>query len=108
MGDALGLVARLGLVLDGFEHLRVEHQLLDQLPPSRQLEGRDLQLEPLVELVDSAVHAPPQPPSHRRREKAVDEGNGGQQPRQDGEPERDCHRRCHVRRLPRDESASWQ
>ena len=101
MGDALGLLARLGLVLDGLEHFGVEHQLLDQLPPSRQLEGRDLQLEPLVELVDGPIDPPPQPPPHRRREEAVDEGDDGEQPRQDGEPERDCHRCRHVSVPPR-------
>ena len=73
MGDALGLLARLGLVLHGLEHVGIEHQLLDQLAPSRQLEGRDLQLEPLVELVDRPIDPPPQPPPHRRREEAVDE-----------------------------------
>ena len=91
MGDALWLLARLGLVLDRLEHLRIEHQLLDQLPPPRQLEGRDLQLEPLVELVDGPIDAPPQPPAHGGGEEAIDEGDGGEGAGEEGEPERECY-----------------
>jgi hypothetical protein len=70
----------------------VEHQLLDQLPPPRQLEGRDLELEALVELVDGPVHPPTQPPAHGGGEEAIDEGDGGERAGEEGEPERDGYR----------------
>ena len=93
MGEALGLVAGLGLVLDGLQHLGVEHQLLDQLAAAGELEGGDLELEALVELVDGAVDAAAHPPAPERgREQAVDEGDDGERAGQKREPERDCHR----------------
>jgi hypothetical protein len=92
MRDGFRLAALLGLVLDGFQDIGIEHQLLDQAAPPRQLEGRDLQTQALVQLVDGAVGAPLQPPAERRPEQPVDQGNDREHAQHYGQPQRDGHR----------------
>ena len=100
---ALGLAARLGLVLDGLQHLGIEHQLLDQLAPARELEGRDLEPQALVQFIDGPIGPPPQPPAQRRAEQPVDQRNERPGTAKRSRPTAALSPTMPPQRLPRDE-----
>jgi hypothetical protein len=74
--------------LHRFQHFRVEHQALDLRLARGQTERLDAGVEPLVELVDREVQAPPHEPAHRRPKDAVEEADERENDEKDDEPER--------------------
>jgi hypothetical protein len=89
------------LCVHGLQQIGMEQKLLDQLPPPRKFERRDLQAQMQVEFIDGAIDAAVHPSADGRRKQAINKGDDRQYPRRDGEPKRNCHRRCPVlRSLP--------
>ena len=87
----------LSLRVDRLHDLGVVAELVDEDPAPGLLEGRDLQLQPRVDLFDHAVEAAAQEPARARHQDAVERGPERERADHAEDPERDRQRFAHAR-----------